>query len=317
MIFPGRVEKSDLKITLSLATVIIGLNILVFIFSNIFLAKWPAETYYKDLQSKNFNQSLSLMYLQTLDPVEARPLKDLEALQLVALAIKDHRFWSKSQTFPFVGDQLQIQNVRSVMAGLKRNYQESVQQFGLGPTPTSPWAWITYQFTHYSLIHLLSNLLFLFLVINFLEKKVDSSWLAAVYILGGIGGGASFLLFNSRDDLSVIGASGSVCALLGFLLVVMRNRTMPWTYFFAPIPKGYGTLYLPAFLVFPVYLMADFTSMLWEPAGIASSVAHSAHIGGTLVGMALGSLYLVQSFFRSKAASHGILSDDDGLNELL
>ena len=201
---------------------------------------------------------------------------------------------------------------------LKHDYQDSVQyQFGLGAEQTSPWAWITYQFTHYSALHLLSNLVFLFFGILYLEKQVTMDWIATVYVLGGISGGISFLLCNQDADLSVIGASGSVCALLSFLMVIKKNEMMPWTYFFAPIPNGYGEIFLPAFLIFPVYLLSDFTSMLWNPSGIAASVAHSAHVGGTLMGLCLGMIYLLLNFFRSKTPAHRIFSNHDGLNKLL
>ena len=100
------------------------------------------------------------------------------------------------------------------------------------------------------------------------------------------------------------------------MVFIKKNTLMPWTYFFAPIPGGYGEIYLPAFLIFPVYLVADFTSMLWEPTGISTSIAHSAHIGGTITGLGLGAVFLVHNFFRSKATSHRIFRDNDGFNEL-
>lgn len=317
MIFPGSVKRSEFKLSLSLAWVFVILNVFVFLLSNILFADWPAKKNYQIFLTKGFNQSISQMYLQTLDSTEKKNFLNLDANSIAQLAIKDQRFWSHANSFPFQGDQLQIQSVKVLLTELNIEYKNSVQsQFGLGQNHTSPWAWVTYQFTHFSLMHLLSNLVFIFLIIKYLEKIIDPVWICVVYLIGGIGGGISFLVFSSNNDLAVIGASGSVCALLSFLLVIKKNTLMPWTYFLAPVPGGYGEIYLPAFLIFPVYLLADFTSTLWEPAGITSSVAHSAHVGGTITGLCLGILFLMQSFFRRKAASHGIFSDDDGFNEL-
>jgi membrane associated rhomboid family serine protease len=318
MILPGSIAKSDFRPQLNLAWGIAILNILVFLAMNLFFPSWPKKESYKDLQSKNFNQSLGAMYLQTLDPVEKSSVSGLPSDQLAAHAIRDQLFWSRAEKFPFQGDAVQIKAIRKLISILKVDYQQSVQfQFGLGAKQTSPWAWITYQFTHYSLMHLLSNLVFLFLVILYLQKITSSAWIAFVYILGGIGGGVGFLIFNGEGDLSVIGASGSVCALLAFLMIVKKNETMPWTYFLAPVPKAYGQIYLPAFFILPLYLVSDFSSLLWDSSVATSSIAHSAHVGGALVGFALGAVYLVQIFFRSKASAHGVLGDHNGLDKLL
>lgn len=317
MIFPGSLKKSNFQFDISLAGVFVILNIVVYLFTNISFDSWPAKKGYQDFQNIGFNQAIGQMYLQTLDNYQKKTLSHLDPNKLAQLAIKDQFFWSKSAAFPFTGDVLQINSVKAVLGQLKSDYQTSVQhQLGLGQTATSPWAWVTYQFTHFSFMHLFSNLIFIFMVIAYLEKKINVGWICTVYLLGGIGGGISFLIFSQNNDLSVIGASGSVCALLSFLVVIKKNTLMPWTYFFAPIPGGYGEIYLPAFLILPIYLVADFTSMLWEPSGVSSSIAHSAHIGGTIAGLGLGVVYLLQNFFRREATSHGIFSDDDGLNEL-
>ncbi len=317
MIFPGSIKQSDFQIKISLAFVFVLLNVFVYLFSNISFENWPAKNDYQEIENKGFNLALSQMYLQTLDSFQKKSIQHLDVNKLAQVAIKDQFFWSKSAYFPFSGDSVQISSVKAVLSQLKSGYQNSVQhQLGLGPNPTSPWAWVTYQFTHFSVMHLLSNLIFIFMTVSYLEKKISPFWIATVYLIGGIGGGIGFLFFSESSDLSVIGASGSVCALLSFIVVIKKNTLMPWTYFIAPIPNGYGEIYLPAFLIFPIYLIADFTSLLLEPAGIETSVAHSAHIGGTITGLGLGVLFLLQDFFRREAASHGVFSDDDGFNEL-
>ena len=318
MILPGAISKADFKPQMNLAWTVVVINIAVFLTMNIFFPSWPKKESYQDLQSKNFNQSISEMYLQTVDPVEKSALGRLNSDQLATQAIRDQRFWSRAEKFPFKGDSVQIQSIRKLISILKDDYQHSVQyQFGLGAEQTSPWSWITYQFTHYSFMHLISNLVFLFLVILYLQKLTTYAWIAFVYVLGGIGGGIGFLIFNGEGDLSVIGASGSVCALLAFLMVLKKNETMPWTYFLAPVPKAYGQIYLPAFFILPFYLMSDFSSLLWDSAIVTSSIAHSAHVGGALMGFLMGGAYLIQIFVRSKASAHGVLGDHDGLDKLL
>ncbi|MFZ3231563.1 MAG: rhomboid family intramembrane serine protease [Pseudobdellovibrio sp.] len=320
MLFPGSLKKADIKPQMNLAYAVVAINIFVYIFSNLFFSSWPSVNSIEQLQDKNFDVTISEMYQQTLDPIEKKRLENLSNEQIGSQAIQDHRFWARINTFPFSGDRVQIESMKNLVTKVKNEYFNSVQyQYGLSPTQTSPWAWVTYQFTHYSFFHLFGNLIFIFFIISFLEKSISAFWIGAVYILGGISGGVGFLLFsglNNDGNLSMIGASGSLCALMAFLVIVKKNETMPWIYFFAPVPKGYGEIYLPVFLIFPIYLIADFTAVLFEPSGVSSSVAHSAHIGGTIMGLLLGGYYLVQRFLGSKTTSHGVLGDDDGLDKL-
>lgn len=317
MIVPGMLKRNEIGPRLNMAWMVLFINVGIFLLTNLFSIGLHDNTDYLEPQQKNFNFSLGLMYLQTLDPIEKAQIENLASSKLAAMAVRDQRFWSRIEAFPFSGDAVVIDSTRQLFAKLKSGYEKSAQyQYGLGSQQSSPWVWITYQFTHFSLMHLLSNLVFLFLVISYLEKIVSGAWIALVYVLGGLGGGIGFLLFSREGDLAMIGASGSVCALLCFLVVVKSSQNIPWVYFIAPVPRGYGEIHMPAWLIFPIYLIADFSSLLWEPQGLGTSVAHSAHVGGTLTGLLVGFCFLIYRFFRSKASTHSILGDHDGLNEL-
>ena len=163
------------------------------------------------------------------------------------------------------------------------------------------------------LIHLVGNLIVIFLVMSFLEETVNSSLLVAVYLLSGFVGGMFFLSIDRSGAMSVVGASASASGLLGFLLVSHHSKLMPWFYLLAPIKNGYGKIHLPVFFILPIFLMSDFITLWWEPTGVTTNVAVSAHVGGALTGMALAALYLL---FGSKASSHRIFGDNDGFHEL-
>jgi len=150
-------------------------------------------------------------------------------------------------------------------------------------------------------------------VISYLEQTVKAGWLVNIYLLSGFVGGIFFLSIDKSGGMSVIGASASASGLMGFLLVYHNNKLMPWFYMLAPVKEGYGKIYLPVFFILPIFLMSDFITLWWEPTGVATNVAVSAHVGGALTGMFIGLVYLL---FRSKAASHSIFSDDDGLHKL-
>lgn len=253
------------------------------------------------------------MYVQTLDPVEKKHVPS-DTSKLYAVALKDQKFWSRVADFPFTGDQLQIAENRRVITDFYQGYLKSPQHlFGLSSFDVSAWAWLTYQFVHASWIHLLGNVLLLFLIMSYLERQVSDSWLVATYILSGFAGGALFLMVDTVGSMAVVGSSASASGLMGFLLLTRGHKLMPWGYVIAPVKNGYGQIFLPVFFIFPVFLMSDFMAMLWEPTGIAANIAVSAHVGGCLMGFAIGGVYL---FFRSKAASHRIFRHHDGLHEL-
>ncbi len=290
MIIPGFFYLFFKRPQMTLAWSIFLVNIVIFAYSQFNFDEWPSKSMSEQVKDKNFSYAISEMYKQTLDPVE---LANWRGTVTASEALRDHRFWSRVSTFPFQGDQVQVEINRKLLQQFQKEYYLSSQyQLGLGRIDNSPWSWVTYQFTHASIFHLLGNMLIIFLLVSYLETSVGLFWLISVYLFSGFGGGVSYLLFEGSGSMAVVGASASAFGLMAFLVTIKRNQLMPWSYIIAPVPQGYGIIYLPAFFIFPVFLMTDFITALWEPAGVTSSVAVSAHVGGALVGFALGLTYL-------------------------
>lgn len=328
MLFPGRLQLEDLKPQLSLAWMISLSCVVVYVICLLVYDPWPSPQLIKNFKDKGFPTTLVAMYEQTLDPIEQKVYQSKnQETEKLFMAIRDMRFWHRMYDFPFNGDQVRIEKNKEIIKKISEEYLSSSQyQLGLGGAISSPWNWITYQFTHANLIHLAGNVLFLFLVISYLETFVSSAWIIVVYLFGGFAGGVSFLWLESSGDFSVVGASGAVCSLMAFLMIIKKNEPIPWLYFLAPIQtptqKGYGEIYLPAYLIFPVYLLTDFLSVLWDQSSLSTSVAHTAHIGGVLMGCGLGLIYLflqyllARSEVGSKTSAHRVFSNDDRFKEL-
>lgn len=314
MIYPGNFKEFNQKPSFKLSWMVLFLNVFLYVLIAMVFETWPSREMRKTLNDEKFISSVYEMYIQTVDPIDKRNLsRNINAVY--SQALKDQKFWSRAADYPFTGDQVRIAENRKVIKEFYEGYLNSPQyHFGLGNIEVSPWSWITYQFVHASFIHLFGNLMLIFLIISYLEKSVDSTWIAATYLFSGFAGGISFLFFDSVGGMSVVGASGSASGLLSFLLITNSSRIMPWGFLIAPIKNGFGLIYLPVFFIFPIFLLSDFISLLWEPSGVVSNVAISAHVGGVFMGLILGSYYLL---FGSKASSHSIFSYDDGLHELL
>lgn len=295
MIFPGDIYQNYKKNfqEWTVAVFLVLINILIFIWistSDVFF-----QTTLKDLISlKEVSQIrvLNEMYLQTLDPSELKGKSEKSFL-------RDRSFWVRSQNFPFRGDQLEIENGKKSLKKLKSYYENSAQyKFGLSVEATTPWVWLTYQFVHAGLMHLFMNLFFLYFVSQILSKYVSAGWIIGVYIFSGIGAGIGFLFLESGLQTAMVGASGSLCGLIAFLSVLRNTQNIEWSYFTYLGKKGYGRLSMPAFLLFPIYLMSDFTALLESSDGVQNSIAHSAHIGGALTGVIMGCLYLFEKQLR-------------------
>lgn len=311
MILPGDLffdfKKIKINSIFHIGTFLFLANLLVFSFYT-FPESLNEKKHIKTIKAENSANEylLQAMFLQTIDPV-IKPFYAEDNPRNMNF-MRDRVFWQRSQKFPFSGDAILIEKNKKLLYAVQKMYTSSTQyQFGLSHEATTPFAWITYQFTHAGFLHLFSNMLFLLLVTNILIIHVEAAWICFVYILGGIGAGAAYLYLSPNNQIAMVGASGSLCALMAFLSVQQNIKNIKWTYFLSPMQGGYGVMYLPAYLIFPMYLISDFTSTLYHASDAdvfaASAVAHSAHIGGAITGLILGLIYLADQRLKAKLLS--------------
>lgn len=210
---------------------------------------------------------------------------------LGAYALRDSEFLETSQSMKFHGDEVAIEKWRKDIAAFNKYFQdETIYNFGLNKGDLDSWTWVTYQFSHASLLHLFSNMLFLVVMGAAVETLVGGFGLVTLYILGGFAGGTAFLLHNSSGLIPMVGASASVSALLAFYFVVESRPRVRFVYFISPFPGQNGFIYLPTLLIFPLFLLVDFTNLIANPDGLGGGVAYSAHVGGTLFGLLSGAI---------------------------
>jgi membrane associated rhomboid family serine protease len=204
-------------------------------------------------------------------------------------ALRDADFLKASQTMGFHGDEVAIEKWRKDLADFSKYYEDdTIYNFGLNKSDLKSWTWITYQFSHASLVHLFSNMLFLIVMGTAVEALVGGFGLLVLYVLGGIAGGAAFLYYNGHGVIPMVGASASISALLAFYFAVETRKRIRFVYFISPFPGHHGFIHLPTLLIFPLFLLVDFTNLMSNPDGLGGGVAYSAHVGGTLFGLATG-----------------------------
>ncbi len=148
--------------------------------------------------------------------------------------------------------------------------------FGLRPVAIleSGWAWqlVTYMFLHGSFMHILFNMLALWMFGSQLEGDWGTREFVRYYFFTGIGAGILTVILLPHQFFPTIGASGAIFGLLLAYGVSYPNRPI-FLYFLFPIPAKYFVIIFGG-----IELLFGFT-------GTRTGVAHFAHLGGIIFGL--------------------------------
>ena len=142
---------------------------------------------------------------------------------------------------------------------------------------------LTAMFLHGGWLHLLGNMLFLYVFGNNVEDRLGRLRYLAFYLGCGYAATYGFALFTPSSSTPLVGASGAIAGVLGAYLV-MFPRARVWSlltfFFFLPVR-------LPAWLVLGSWFFLQYA--YFRGAGVAEGggVAYGAHVIGFLVGAAL------------------------------
>jgi len=236
-------------------------------------------------------------------------------IALGLLALRNNEFIKYALTHSFHGDQVRIEEWKSRIRSYTKYRENSVfNVFGLSYHDQSPFHWVTYQFIHSGLTHLMFNMLFLLFIGSAVEGLIGGLGTILVFIVGGVFGGIFYLIFNTHGGVPVVGASASLSALISFYLLHEPRQRIRYLYVFSPSSQHYGLIYLPKLLIFPLFILSDMTYLLAMDLNLSTSIAHSAHLGGFFAGMVLALMEkFLNLFHRSKTSSHGVFSNTDGL----
>jgi membrane associated rhomboid family serine protease len=135
----------------------------------------------------------------------------------------------------------------------------------------------TAMFLHGGWLHLLGNMLFLFIFGNNIEDRFGRFWYLLFYLGCGLVATYGFALANRNSTEVLIGASGAIAGVLGAYLVLFP-RTRVWTLVsFIPLP-------LPAWAVLGGWFLLQWAYTSGFAVTSAGSVAYLAHVYGFVAG---------------------------------
>ncbi len=142
---------------------------------------------------------------------------------------------------------------------------------------------ITSMFLHGGWMHLLGNMLFLWIYGDNVEDAMGHARYLVFYLLCGVAAIFAQALSAPDSPYPIIGASGAISGVLGaYLLLFPRAKVLTLVL----LPFFFTTLELPARLLLLLWFAVQLISDLAAPDG-GASVAFRAHIGGFLTGMLL------------------------------
>ena len=134
---------------------------------------------------------------------------------------------------------------------------------------------LSYQFLHGDVLHLLSNMLFLWVFGDNVEDAMGHVKFLAFFLLCGIAGGLAHALMLPTSRLPLIGASGAVAGVIAAYLI-LHPRVRVWVLAFRFIP-----LRITAAWVLGVWVVTQLVMIAIAPF---DQVAWWAHVGGMVAG---------------------------------
>ena len=142
---------------------------------------------------------------------------------------------------------------------------------------------LTAMFLHGGWLHLLGNMLFLYVFGNNVEDRLGRLRFLGFYLLCGYAATYGYALFSPNSEAPLVGASGAIAGVLGAYLVLFPKAKV-WSLltflYFLPVR-------LPAWLVLGFWFVLQYG--YFRGAGLAGGegVAYGAHVIGFVVGAVL------------------------------
>ena len=144
---------------------------------------------------------------------------------------------------------------------------------------------LTSMFLHGGWLHLIGNMLYLWIFGNNIEDSMGHLRFTVFYLVMGTVAAITHLVLNAGSDVPTIGASGAVAGVLGAYLILFpraRVKTL------VPLGIFLTIIHLPAWVLLLFWIAIQFLHEALAPTDISGGgVAYAAHIGGFIAGMAL------------------------------
>jgi len=163
-----------------------------------------------------------------------------------------------------------------IPASLVHNLQVPEEIYRVPPMATL----ITSMFMHGGFMHLIGNMLYMWIFADNIEDELGKTKFIIFYILSGIAAALTQVYMNTESTVPMVGASGAIGGVLGAYIV-----NHPRAKVLVLIPLGFFTqiIKVPAIFVLGIWFILQFVSSAFSSSS-GGGVAYGAHIGGFIFG---------------------------------
>jgi membrane associated rhomboid family serine protease len=191
----------------------------------------------------------------------------------------------------FLIDQLGGTGQRGALAGLAMVPHEVVTGQDIGHPSLQP-VWLTLftsMFMHANILHIGSNMLYLWIFGNNIEDTVGHFMFVLFYLAGGIAASAAHIVsaLLATDPriamIPTVGASGAIAAVLGAYLILFPRARVICLVFLGFLLT---TVAVPALIVLALWFVLQLLGVA-QPSPTGGGIAYWAHIGGFVAGVIL------------------------------
>lgn len=176
-------------------------------------------------------------------------------------------------------------------ASLRKIYEDKLSRvvflrYGFIPEHKNFLAAFTHMFLHGGFMHLLGNMVFLWLVGCVLELGCGRVLYVFGYVISGILAAVFFGLIYTDSMVPLVGASGAISGLVGAYTVLYGKKKVKVFY---SLGFYFNYVKVAGIVLLPIWIGNEFFQLLF---GGDSHIAYVAHIGGLVSGALLGYLSL-------------------------
>jgi membrane associated rhomboid family serine protease len=144
----------------------------------------------------------------------------------------------------------------------------------------------TSMFMHAGWMHLLGNMLYLWIFGDNVEDQMGHTKFLVFYLLCGVAATLAQVMVSSTSSIPNLGASGAIAGVLGSYIILFPQGRI------RVLMRG-GTMAVPALVVIGMWIVLQLISGVGTitQSSQAGGVAYMAHIGGFVAGLALTFLF--------------------------
>jgi membrane associated rhomboid family serine protease len=161
-----------------------------------------------------------------------------------------------------------------------------------------PLTLFTSMFLHGGFLHLVGNMLYLWIFGDNVEDQLGHVKFFVFYILSGLAASLLHILTSPKSQIPMVGASGAIAGVLGAYMIAFPKARILTLIFFGFFIR---VVSVTALLVLGFWFILQLLYAVPSIGSTAGGVAFFAHVGGFLAGIVLFKLF---TLFPKRRAVH-------------